>query len=244
MSTRLAQYSWLILQDGNLPLRPDRQITTAGHVCTVTLIWPHGERPTCDNSLVVDPCFSSRGWRTAIERLASVGATPADIGFYYECHRHGDHRLYVPDDRLHVSRGRDDLSWKSLDQQRPAFPGVAFPHCPGHAEELRAVQFLDQLGELWIASDAVLDRHWLDAWQYYWPNGYAMPEIVETWRSVAKIVATADTIVPGHGPPILVDAELVHGLAQGFSNAEYARECPDVLATLKRCYEELRSQVG
>jgi hypothetical protein len=85
----------------------------------------------------------------------------------------------------------------------------------------------------------VLDRQWLEAWQYYWPNGYAMPEIVETWRSVAKIVATADTIVPGHGPPIRVDAELVHGLAQGFTNAEYARECPDVLASLKRRCEEL-----
>ena len=33
------------------------------------------------------------------------------------------------------------------------------------------------------------------AWQYYWPNVYEVPEIVETWRSLAKILATADTVI-------------------------------------------------
>jgi hypothetical protein len=35
-----------------------------------------------------------------------------------------------------------------------------------------------------IAGDAILDIEWLKAWKYYWPNGYTVPEIVETWESV------------------------------------------------------------
>ena len=32
---------------------------------------------------------------------------------------------------------------------------------------------------VWVVGDAVLDEHWLQAWTYYWPNGYRSAEIVE-----------------------------------------------------------------
>ena len=239
--TAAAPYVWLILQDGNLPLGPDRQFNEGDHVCTATLIWPDGERPTRDNSLVIDPCFNTTGWATAVKRLASVGVTPDDIGYYFECHQHDDHRLQIPNLRSLLTRRQCDLTWKCLERPPSVFPGISFPLCPGHDADLRAVRFRDQCGELWITSDAVLNREWLVAWEYYWPNIYSMPQIVETWRSIGKIVAAADTIVPGHGSPIRVDVELLQELIDRFPNAEYASQCPDVLTVLK---DRLRHRGG
>ena len=64
-------------------------------------------------------------------------------------------------------------------------------------------------GTTWIVGDAILGEDWLRAWRYYWPNGYGPDEIVETWRSVARILSMADVVIPGHGPPFRVDISLM-----------------------------------
>ena len=234
MSRPEARYEWLILQDGSLPLAPDRTLVQCEHACTVTLIWPENEGPTNENSVVIDPCFTRSGWQAAIHRLASVDATPEDIGFFFESHPHGDHRLHVPARRSFIGfRTRNRCGWRRLDPQAAELPGITFVSCPGHEAKLRAVRFDDQTGETWVASDAVLNRDWLVAWEYYWPNVYSAHDVVETWRSVAKIVTGADTIIPGHGAPIGVDAGLLRDLIERFPNAEYASQCPDVLDALE-----------
>jgi hypothetical protein len=83
----------------------------------------------------------------------------------------------------------------------------------------------------------VLDREWLLAWAYYWPNGYSREEIVQTWRSVAAVLR-ADVIVPGHGAPIDVTPELCDELCRGFDRAEHASECGDVRDRIRRRFAE------
>jgi glyoxylase-like metal-dependent hydrolase (beta-lactamase superfamily II) len=206
----------------------------------VTLIWPENAGPTKQNGVVIDPCFTRSGWQTAIKRLASVDAAPEDIGFFFESHPHGDHKLHVPRRSLIGFRTHNPCEWKRLDSQAAELPELVFVPCPGHEAKLQSVRFYDQTGETWIASDAVLNRDWLVAWEYYWPNVYSRQDVVETWRSVAKIVAAANTIIPGHGAPISVDAGLLEDLIERFPQAEYASQCPEVLEALKKRWSALQ----
>jgi hypothetical protein len=75
---------------------------------------------------------------------------------------------------------------------------------------------------------------------FYWPNEYAVEEIIETWRSVGTILASADVVVPGHGAPLVVDAGLLETLIDRFPQAAYSRECPDVLELLERRLQAMR----
>jgi hypothetical protein len=134
------------------------------HICTATLIWPEGQQPTMTNSLVIDPCFSRSGWRTAVERLVAVDASPEDIGYYFESHPHSDHTLHVPAKRpLFGLRARHHANWRRLAPESANLPGIEFVSCPGHEASLHAVRFHDSGGEVWIAADAVLNRDWLVA---------------------------------------------------------------------------------
>ena len=112
-------------------------------------------------------------------------------------------------------------------------PGVELVNCPGHEPDLMALRFDATDGETWIVGDAILDQQWLLAWLFYWPNRYLRDEIVETWRSVAKILETAQKVIPGHGPPIHVDANLLQTLIDRFPRAPCSDHCPDVVETLR-----------
>lgn len=230
-------YQWLILQDGQLPLQPDGTITAVPHQCTTTLVWPVESPPTRHHSLLVDPCFTAGGFAEANGRLQQLGACWQDIGCYFESHEHYDHCLLVPQNASAWSwlraRSQTFAGWSVYDPACKPLPDLELVPCPGHAPELRAVRFPSPLGEVWITSDAILSRQWLAAWQYYWPNVYDEQEVRQTWRSVARILATADWIIPGHGPPFRVDLELLTELIANFPQAEYQRDCPDVLRTLQ-----------
>ena len=80
------------------------------------------------------------------------------------------------------------------------------------------------------------------AWQYYWPNVYDVSEIVDTWRSLAKIIETADTVIPGHGPPIEISTDLLQELIDNFPRAEYGSSCPEVTRILSQRLEQLRQR--
>jgi len=67
---------------------------------------------------------------------------------------------------------------------------------------------------------------------YYWPNFYDVTAIVKTWRSVATILE-ADIIIPGHGEPISVTADLMRQLLNSFGDAEFSSECPEVTKRLE-----------
>jgi hypothetical protein len=76
---------------------------------------------------------------------------------------------------------------------------------------------------------------------FYWPNMYEGDEIVETWRTVAAILDAARVVIPGHGPAIRVDEQLLRTLVDKFPRAMLARRCPEVQDILKNRLESLRS---
>lgn len=222
----MKRYQWEILQHGELPLRPDGRIDqTADHLCTSVLLWPEGESLTPENTLITDPCFAGERAADALLRLQEIGFDRLTIGRYFVTHPHHDHMPFL---NFAFPLKGNPFSQNPLEDMR-------LIACPGHHPQLQALCFRDgQDQNIWIVSDAVLDREWLLAWNYYYPNGYFSDEIITTWRSVAQICAGADLIVPGHGEPIVVTADLLHELIAGFPRAKHAEDCPDVIEMLKR----------
>jgi glyoxylase-like metal-dependent hydrolase (beta-lactamase superfamily II) len=238
------RYHWAILQDGQLPLKVDGRATLEQHLCTVTLIWPHVASLSRVNSLVVDPCFGADTINEAEARLHNLGMSLDDIGYYYETHGHFDHKVHIPrrrsaDKGRHLTKEKEP-KWNVWSGDTEVFPGIETVVCCGHADDLHVLTFQSTSGVVCVASDAVLNREWLVAWQYYWPNVYEAAEIVDTWRSVAKILTTADMVIPGHGPPIEITADLLSELIEKFPSAEYASRCPEVVNALKQRREELK----
>ena len=235
-------YQYLILQDGSLPLKPDGRRTSEDHACTSTLVWPSDTSPTPENSIVVDPCFSPASWDGTERRLEELDIGLSDIGYYCVTHQHYDHALNLPGRRSleQTPAAASVLDWTLFTQDDlRLFPGMRLVDCPGHAPELQSLCCDTAEGETWIVGDAILDRDWLVRWMFYWPNGYDGTEIVETWRSVGKILETASVVIPGHGSPIVVDAELLQALLDGWPQAYRARECPDVSRCLMNRLERM-----
>ena len=230
-------YRWLVLQDGELPLRPDLSINhLLEHRCTSVILWPADQDPSPHNVLVTDPCFTRVGLAVARRRLQSLGLAIEDLGRCFVTHGHLDHTPHLPPSIL--SRG--PRSWTRFAPGSPSATLVGFEAvaCPGHEVDLHSLVFWsrDEQGRLrkcWVVGDAVLDEDWLRAWGYYWPNQYSPVDIVQTWRSVARVLE-ADWIFPGHGPPIQVTQELLVHLERTFPLAEFADDCPDVARTLAR----------
>jgi glyoxylase-like metal-dependent hydrolase (beta-lactamase superfamily II) len=223
------RYNWLIVQAGQLPFRPDHHIDyMVEHRCTSTLIWPDGAQAADDNTLITDPCFTADGFRQAVARLAGQGLSFHVISHAFATHPHGDHMPHLPAIAPPVR-----FRLLSFDEDKlPADLSVV--RCPGHHPLLTTLVFTATDGQsVWAAGDAVLDEEWLRAWVYYWPNGYSPADVVETWRSTARIVAGADVIIPGHGPAIAVTADLGRDLLASFPAAPYADQCPDVADRLR-----------
>lgn len=223
------RYQYCILQAGDLPLAPNgARRNPAEHRCTVTLVWPHNQAPVFSNTLVIDPCFTMRGFEEAQARLGELHCSLAGIGRVFVTHLHGDHIPRVP----------FDIEKPCFTHFQPPPPGdllagLATTPLTGHALDLRGLIFTLSNGrKVWVVGDAILNQSWLEAWGYYWPNRYTPPQIIQTWRSVAHIIAGADWIIPGHGEPVAVTAALVSRLLDNFASACYSAECPDVPSIL------------
>lgn len=222
-------YRFHLLQIGGLPLRPDgRTDLQVEHRCTSVLVWPADESPGPDNAVLVDPCFTRAGYRHAQQEAARLGTDPAALRFAFCTHDHDDHCTHFP-----ATITRPSLA-TFPEETAPPLSGLQAIPCPGHAPDLRALLFRDELGRVvWAVGDAILDRDWLLDWGYYWPNGYLEDEVLQTWRSVAHILDTADVVIPGHGEPILIDRKLLDELCRRYPLAEFGDRCPDVLEILE-----------
>jgi glyoxylase-like metal-dependent hydrolase (beta-lactamase superfamily II) len=228
------RYQWLILQSGEIPLRPSGAADPSlEHRCTSVLVWPEGQAASHDNAVLTDPCFTLSGFDAAAATLAGIGASFADIAHVFVTHAHGDHTAHVLQALGLVTVWRPPFD---------ALPGGfhAIP-CPGHAPDLHALVFRAVTDEeVWVVGDAILDEEWLRAWAYYWPNRYGPSDIAQTWHTVAAILARADLILPGHGAPIRVTASLLEHLADHFPAAAHSDACPDVLDALRARLAQLR----
>ncbi len=196
------------------------------HRCTSVLVWPAGESPSAENTLLTDPCFTPGGAQQAIGQLEPLGFSLTKVEQVYITHLHGDHFPNLPQRLRRLNSAPFPGS----------FSGFSLEPCPGHARDQRALVFQadkESVGQVWIVGDGILDEEWLRAWGYFWPNRYTPPEITQTWRSVAHILAHAGLIIPGHGDPIAVTAPLLAELLAAFPQAEHAGQCPDVAETLR-----------
>ena len=231
------RYEWVVLQQGQLPLRPEGRVDPgAEHRCTSILIWPEGERPGPDNSLVTDPSFSEAGLEQAGPILDRLGISLPDAGQLFVTHPHWDHCLRLSQHAALSGHAPFDPGAGG------ALAGVEVVRCPGHEPSLEAVAFPSAGdGQVWVVGDAILDEPWLRAWGYYWPNRYRAAQIVQTWQSVASILSSADVVVPGHGPPIPVTPELLEDLLASFPTADQADRCPEVAEALRDRLEALRA---
>lgn len=239
LETKLVKrYNYVLLQNGTLPLTLEgARDYSVEHRSTSVLIWPEDEQPSIDNTVLTDPCFTSRGFQYAMEQLEQHSLSFLDIGRFFVTHRHRDH---VP--TLAHFIGRTKLIKFEEGVNKALSEIVTVPY-PGHAPDQQGLIFRSCSGQkVCIAGDAVLDIEWLKAWSYYWPNGYTVSEIVETWESVGKILFYADIIIPGHGQPIPVTAALIEELFVMFPSAQYASACPDVEQLLSNRYEQLRAE--
>jgi len=224
------RFSWLVLQEGSLPLRPVvTEYSMAPHACTSVLLWPEKEKPGSPPTIITDPCLTEQGYRNATLKLDKLGSSLRDIGLHFSTHEaHWDHALSIPGPT-------GGLDWTALEPGKGRIPpGIQLVHLPGHEADLHALTFQAGEGKIWIVGDAVLDEEWLLAWGYYWPNQYTEAEILQTWRSVARILAEADVVIPGHGTAVPVTPDLLAALARAFPDARCASKCPDVLETINK----------
>ena len=228
-------YQYIVLQKGSLPLKPNRKIEKAvEHRCTTLLLWPENAPPGPENTVLIDPCFTATGYRDAQKQLKNLNFSFSNLGFAFITHRHIDHLPNFP-------RKKQILQLQQDARELP--DDIELISCPGHAKDLRALVFHSSFDEqVWVVGDAILNLTWLKAWQYYWPNVYTSLEVVQTWNSVAKILARADVVIPGHGDRIDVTATLLSELLETFPSAEHADECPDVEPLLRQRQQQLLHQ--
>lgn len=239
LETKLVkQYTYILLQYGTLPLTSEGSFNySVEHRCTSVLIWPEDEKPFVDNTVLVDPYFTSQGFQYAVEQLEQLNLSFLDIGRFFVTHRHRDH---LPN--LSHFIGRTKFT-QFQEGANTSLSGIVIVPYPGHAPDQQGLVFRSSSRQkVCITGDAVLDIEWLKTWRYYWPNGYTVAEIVETWESVGKILSYADLIIPGHGQPISVTAPLIEELLAMFASARYANDCQDVEKILSNRLDQLLAE--
>ncbi|MFB3826203.1 MAG: MBL fold metallo-hydrolase [Bryobacteraceae bacterium] len=200
---------WAVITIGNLSRNrywgePDAK-PMRGAICTCTLICGGGFR------LLVDPSLAD-GTEMAKELDRRSGLKPGDVTAVFVTHEHGDHYAGVE----HFPKA----AWyaaapvaKVLNAKRRfsrAFEPAPAVLCgaaeviptPGHTATHHALRF--HCGGRWViaAGDSVATRDfWLDRRSYF---NAADP--AQGARTMDRLAAMADVIVPGHDNYFLVDS--------------------------------------
>lgn len=225
-------YQYTILQSGSLPLKPNGKVDfNIEHKCTSLLLWPENQEPTPENTILADPCLTPENIKVLEQKLQKYRMCLSDIQYFFISHKHRDHLPTFSYDKNYVKLVKD----------RKLFSGISTTPCTGHAHDLKSMVF--QLGtkeEIWFVGDAVLNKEWLKAWGYYWPNRYTEEDVVQTWKSLAKILSQADIVIPGHGMEIRITSQLLKELIQSFPQAKHSERCFSVEALLKKRMKELK----
>jgi len=154
-----------------------------------------------DALIVVDPGMVARR-SLILDPLAALGVAPDDVSHVFLSHHHPDHTINIalfPNAEVvdFWARYRDDL-W--LDHDGDGYllgPNSELWLTPGHTEEdatlvVRADDAVYAMTHLWWRADRTPDIDPLAS------------DVEAISRGRARVLATADVVIPGHGPAFRV----------------------------------------
>ena len=202
-----------VLKEGTIDREPDGTILDASS--SVTLVLAED-----DTSIVVDTAMPQDA-DEIVEALAEHDLRPEDVDMLVNTHCHADHtgcnRLFTNAEVVvHKQEGAARCVSGKVRRIEGTYeelaPGVQVIHTPGHSRGSISVVARTELGTWVMAGDALPTPDNYVAWV---PPGINYdPEVA--LESMKRIVDTADTIVPGHGPPFKKDGDLPTSVMHAF----------------------------
>jgi glyoxylase-like metal-dependent hydrolase (beta-lactamase superfamily II) len=156
-----------------------------------------------DRRVVTDPGMV-RHRSVILDPLHDLGVAPEQVTDVVLSHHHPDHTLNAalfPNARVHdhwAIYHRDRWTWRDAEGYRLT-PAIKLIRTPGHTLEDITVlagtaQGVVAFTHLWNDATAVGDRHAVD--------------LAGLHAGRRRVLAVADTIVPGHGPAFAPDAAI------------------------------------
>jgi glyoxylase-like metal-dependent hydrolase (beta-lactamase superfamily II) len=183
-----------VLCEGRI-VRSGKAILEA-HSSVTMVTWP-------EHIMIVDT--SDNEYRSrVIDALSANEVDPDQVDIVVNTHLHSDHRsnndlFRYAVQMAHVGEG-PDRRYVPVSTDMELYPGISLVHTPGHTAGTMSV-FVNADRKYAIVGDAIPTfenvRRWIPP-GIVWDGDIAL-------KSMKKIVAFADIVVPGHDTPFEVD---------------------------------------
>jgi N-acyl homoserine lactone hydrolase len=151
----------------------------------------------CEGHLIVVDTSSSEYRPRIVERLKEIGIDPNDVDIVINTHNHADHG--ENNDLFPNAKVLSGPLGKGEDTKR-LFPGIKMVATPGHTPESISV-FVEADKRYAIVGDAIPTHSNYVKWVI--PSANYDPQLA--LRSMERIAAFAEVIVPGHDAPFRCD---------------------------------------
>jgi len=183
-----------VLCEGRI-VRNGKEIIEA-HSSVTMVTWP-------EHVMIVDT--SDRGYRPrVVDALSANEVDPDQVDIVVNTHLHSDHcannDLFRYAVQMAHEKERPDRRFVSVTDDHKLYPGISLVHTPGHTPGTMSV-FVESDRKYAIVGDAIPTFENVRRWV---PPGI-VSDGDEALRSMKKIVAYADVVVPGHDTPFEVD---------------------------------------
>ncbi len=190
---------------------------------TVTLVRHEGDVLLVDTGYEVETDISDasreRNWIALRTLLQFNGVDPADVTRVFITHFHWDHfggiehfgdaEWYCHSRALTALRHPIRDRFVPLDDGDRVMPNVVVVHTPGHTPGHSSLLCSTETGTVRVAicGDAIINLAWLQSGHLWTFNGN-FHGVAEARRSIKKLLDSSDLIIPGHGQPFFVTADL------------------------------------